>query len=203
LFDAVKYVGEAANLDVNWVGKAIFVTSRTDVQFSDALTVFSSWKPNSAKSEVLARVNDVAITNDQVNSVASKRENEIRQNFSGEERERLIAEARKQALNHLINRELLLQAFSSYGATLPEEVVESSIDYTIGAEFSGNRPAFLSDLELKGYSLNAYKEILRAKFRAQAVQNFIVKDAQSMQQWEQKLNEWFASARKKAAITMY
>jgi hypothetical protein len=35
-----------------------------------------------SKSEVLARVNEVAITIDQVNSVAGKRENEIRQKFT-------------------------------------------------------------------------------------------------------------------------
>jgi beta-lactamase regulating signal transducer with metallopeptidase domain len=38
LFDAVKYVGEAANLDVNWVGKAIVLTSRADVESSEGST---------------------------------------------------------------------------------------------------------------------------------------------------------------------
>jgi hypothetical protein len=38
LFDAVKYVGEAANLDVNWVGKAIVLTSRSDVKSSEGST---------------------------------------------------------------------------------------------------------------------------------------------------------------------
>jgi hypothetical protein len=38
LFEAVKYVGEAANLDVNWVGKAIVLTSRADVESSEGST---------------------------------------------------------------------------------------------------------------------------------------------------------------------
>jgi hypothetical protein len=51
--------------------------------------------------------------------------------------------------------------------------------------------------------LDAYKEILRDKIRVQAMRQSIVKDTQDVQQREQKLHEWFASARKKAAITMY
>jgi hypothetical protein len=38
LFTAVDYVGEAANFEVNWVGKAIVLTSRADVKSSDGFT---------------------------------------------------------------------------------------------------------------------------------------------------------------------
>lgn len=156
-----------------------------------------------SKSEVLARVNDVAITIDQVNSVAGKRENEIRQKFMGEERDRQIAEARKQALNDLINRELLLQDFKSHGYSITEQPVDYLIDETIRTEFSWNRASFLTSLEKQGYTLDAYKEILRDQIRVQTMRQSIEKDTQDAQQREQKLNEWFASARKKAAITIY
>jgi beta-lactamase regulating signal transducer with metallopeptidase domain len=156
-----------------------------------------------SKSEVLARVNEVAITVDQVNSVAGKRENEIRQKFTGEERERQIAEARKQALSDLINRQLLLQDFRSHGYSVTDQPVDYLIDETIRTEFSGNRASFLTSLEKQGYTLDAYKEILRDQIRVQAMRQSIEKDTQDVQQREQKLNEWLASARKKAAITMY
>jgi hypothetical protein len=160
-------------------------------------------KTQTSNADVLARVNDVAITIDQVNSVAGKRETEIRQKFTGEERERQIAEARKQALNDLINRELLLQEFRSHGYSITEQPVDYLIDETIRTEFSGNRAAFLTGLEKQGYTSDAYKEILRDQIRVQAMRQSIEKDTQDVQQREQKLNEWFASARKKAAITMY
>ena len=202
LFDAVKYVGEAANLDVNWVGKAIVLTSRADVESYEGSTP-DDRKTQASNPDVLARVNDVAITIDQVNSVVGKKENEIRQKFTGEERDRQIAEARKQALNDLINRELLLQEFRSHGYSITEQPVDYLIDETIRTEFSGNRASFLTSLEKQGYTLDAYKEILRDQIRVQAMRQSIVKGTQDAQQREQKLNEWFASARKNAAITMY
>jgi len=204
LFSAVKYVAAAANFEVNWVGKAIVVTSRTDVESSEGSSENSDGrKAQPSKAEILARVNDVAITIDQVNSVAGKKENEIRQKFTGEERERQIAEIRKQALNDLINRELVLQNFRSQGYSITDQPVDYLIDETIRTEFSGNRAAFLTSLEKQGYTLEAYKEILRDQIRVQAMRQSIVKGTQDVQQQEQKLNEWFASARKKAAITMY
>jgi len=171
---------------------------------SDADTDNSeSRKPQPSNAGVLARVNNLAITIDQVDSVAGKRENEIRQKFTGEERDRQIAEARKQALEDLINRELLLQEFRSHGYSITEQPVDYLIDETIRTEFSGNRASFLTGLEKQGYTLDAYREILRDQIRVQAMRQSIVKDTQDVQQREQKLNEWFASARKKAAITMY
>jgi hypothetical protein len=112
---------------------------------SDADTDNSeSRKPQPSNAGVLARVNDVAITIDQVDSVAGKRENEIRQKFTGEERERQIAAVRKQALEDLINRELVLQEFRSRGYSITEQPVDYLIDETIRTEFSGNRASFLT-----------------------------------------------------------
>jgi beta-lactamase regulating signal transducer with metallopeptidase domain len=171
---------------------------------SDADTDNSeSRKPQPSNAGVLARVNNLAITIDQVDSVAGKRENEIRQKFTGVERERQIAEARKQALEDLINRELLLQEFRSRDYSISEKTIDDHIQDVIETHFSGNRAAFLSQLEGHGYTLETFKEVEREKIRVQAMRQSIVKDTQDVQQREQKLNEWFASARKKAAITMY
>jgi hypothetical protein len=201
LFEAVKYVGEAANLDVNWVGKAIVLTSRADVESSKGSTP-DDRKTQASNPDVLARVNNVAITIDQLNLVAGKRENEIRQKFTGEERERQIAEARKQALNDLIDRELILQEFEQQGLYIDQKIFDDRISEIAKKEFGGDKAALRAAVEKQGFSWEQFMKWEREKIIIVAMRELNTRGETEKKAREAKEEKWLQSLRDKASIQL-
>jgi hypothetical protein len=155
-----------------------------------------------SKSEVLARVNEVAITVDQVNSVAGKRENEIRQKFMGEERDRQIAEARKQALNDLIDRELILQEFEQQGLYIDQKIFDDRISEIAKKEFGGDKAALRAAVEQQGLSWEQYMKWEREKIIIVAMRESNTRGESEMKAREAKEEKWLQSLRDKASIQL-
>ena len=70
--------------------------------------------------------------------------------------EQAIAKARLQALDQLIDRQLLLSEFINVGGVLKQEFVEEDIRATIQDSFHGSREAFLAGLAKNGLSYAEY-----------------------------------------------
>jgi parvulin-like peptidyl-prolyl isomerase len=155
-----------------------------------------------SKSEVLARVNGVAITIDQVNSVTGKRENEIRQKFMGEERDRQIAEARKQALNDLIDRELILQEFEQQGLYIDQKIFDDRISEIAKKEFGGDKAALRAAVEQQGFSWEQYMKWEREKIIIVAMRESNTRGESEMKAREAKEEKWLQSLRDKASIQL-
>ena len=152
--------------------------------------------------DVVARVNETVITRSQVDAVSTKREEEIRNSSTEVESKPQIADIRKASLEDLINRELILQDFKSHNYKIPEKMIDDSIETIITDGFSGNRSAFLSTLERQGYTLEQFKTIQRDNIMLSAMRANILGNTPETKK-EKKLNEWYASLRKKATITVY
>ncbi len=153
-----------------------------------------------SNADVLARVNDVAINIDQVNSVVGKKENEIRQKFTGEERDRQIAEARKQALTDLINRELILQEFEQRGLFIDQKIFDDRISEIAKNEFGGDKAALRAAVEKQGFSWEQFMKWEREKIIIAAMRELNTRGETEKKAREAKEEKWLQSLRDKASI---
>lgn len=118
---------------------------------------------------IAAVVNGDVITFSQVRDVAAARERMLRTSLRGSELVEKTQEARKSALNDLIDRQLILQDFKEQGLTFPPRVIDQRVTTVINEEFGGERQAFLRTLQAQGYSLAKFKELERDKLIVQAM----------------------------------
>jgi peptidyl-prolyl cis-trans isomerase SurA len=107
---------------------------------------------------IAAIVNGDIITYSQVRGLSSAHERQLRQQYRGEELEKKIQEARKNALNDLIDRQLIVQAFHKEKFELPEHFVEERMNDIIREDFGGDRNTFIKTLQAQNYSLTEFKK---------------------------------------------
>lgn len=69
-----------------------------------------------------------------------------------------LVKAKKEVLNDLIDRELVLSEFENKGYSMPAEYVEEEINRRILTQFNGNRDAFLKSLRQSGMTYGDFRE---------------------------------------------
>ena len=124
---------------------------------------------------IAAIVNGDIITYSQVRGISMARERLLRQQFHGEELEKQIQEARKAALNDLIDRQLIVQAFHKEKFELPEHFVEQRVDDIIREDFGGDRSTFIKTLQAQNYSMTEFKKLEMEKIIVAAMRSKNVK----------------------------
>ena len=107
---------------------------------------------------IAAIVNGDIITYSQVRGLSQPRERLLRQQYKGDELEKHIQEVRKLALNDLIDRQLIVQAFHKEKFELPEHFVEERVNDIIREDFGGDRNTFIKTLQAQNYSLTEFKK---------------------------------------------
>ncbi len=132
-----------------------------------------------AEPEVLdgiaALVNKEVITFSQVREMVAPRERALRQAYSGADLESKVKELRQNALQELIDRQLILQDFKKNEFKLPPYVIEEHIKSIVREEFGGDRGAFVRTLQAQGYTLSKFKEMEMNKIIVQAMRGQKVK----------------------------
>jgi peptidyl-prolyl cis-trans isomerase SurA len=124
---------------------------------------------------IAAIVNGDIITYSQVRGLSSPRERLLRQQYHGEELDKQIQEARKLALNDLIDRQLIVQAFHKEKFELPEHFVEERVNDIIRDDFGGDRATFIKTLQAQNYSLTEFKKLEMEKIIVAAMRSKNVK----------------------------
>ena len=149
--------------------------------------------------EIVALVNDVPITQNQLEQVVRPR---IK---AGAPSDDLV----KQCLNDLIDRLLLLQEWDRLkerGAKIPQSVIEERIDSIIREEFGGDREKFLRGIEKNGYTLESFREWELIKIQCQAVKQTGIRNmfkdapASSGEEFNRQREAWMKSLRDQAKI---
>jgi peptidyl-prolyl cis-trans isomerase SurA len=107
---------------------------------------------------IAAVVNGDVITYSQVRDVSGPREKLLRSQYSGEELEKALKEAREAALKDLIDRRLIIQAFKKEKFEIPDHFVEEQVRGIIKESFGGDRNTFIKTLEAQRYSLGEFKQ---------------------------------------------
>ena len=118
---------------------------------------------------VAALVNKDVITFSQVRDVVAPRERTLRSQFNGQELADKIREARRGALQELIDRQLIIQEFKKKEYAIPQRFVDDRVDAIIREEFGGDRQAFIRTLQAQGYTLTKFREAEKEKIIVQAM----------------------------------
>src|ERR1700704_1428984 len=92
---------------------------------------------------IAAIVNGDIITYSQVRGLSQPRERLLRSQYHGEELDKQIQVARAAALQDLIDRQLIVQAFHKEKFELPEHFVEERVNDIIRDDFGGDRNTFI------------------------------------------------------------
>ncbi|MDL5057463.1 SurA N-terminal domain-containing protein [Geitlerinema calcuttense] len=112
---------------------------------------------------IAAIVNDSVITFSQVKQQVDRQEQALRDALrdNPDEMVKRVKALRLEALNALIERELILQEFKKQGFDLPDRYVEARLRETIEQQFDGNRAAFIKTLEAQGLSMQEFREDMK------------------------------------------
>ncbi|MHA3773626.1 peptidylprolyl isomerase [Verrucomicrobiota bacterium sgz303538] len=145
---------------------------------------------------IAAVVNDDVITFSQVRELVGPHERQIRETMKGEAMIEKIKETRLQAVNTLIDRQLILQEFKKNKFTIPEYVVEDRVKAITREEFGGDRTAFLRTLAAQGYTLDRFRQLEMEKVIVQAMRsqlvkaNVVIPDAKIREAYNQNIAEY-------------
>ena len=118
---------------------------------------------------IAAIVNDKVITYSEVREVVGPRERLLRAQFSGGELAKKITELRKAALQDLIDRQLIIQAFEKDKLQIPPHFVDERVDQVIKENFGGDRHAFIKTMEAQKYTMSKFRDLERQKIIVQAM----------------------------------
>ncbi len=141
-----------------------------------ALEIFSA--PACAQ-EVLdglaAVVNDQPITFSQVRELVAAKERSLAEQFQGKELGEKIKQIRVEAINELVDRQLILQHFKEKGYQLPGYLIEDRIATIIREEHKGDRAAFARKLAAFGLTIERFRKDEMDKIIVQSMRQQAVK----------------------------
>jgi parvulin-like peptidyl-prolyl isomerase len=142
-------------------------------KFSTILILLTASVTLNAAEEVVngiaAVVNGDIITFSQVRELMGAREKSASQIYQGEDLQKRVLEMRKEAINDLIDRALILQEFKKKEFNIPSYIIDDSVQRIIRQEFGGDRTAFVRTLQSQGYSMARFRETEKEKITVQAM----------------------------------
>lgn len=124
---------------------------------------------------IAAVVNQEVITFSQVRELVGAKEKSARDTLKGNELVEKVKEIRLQAINDLIDRQLILQEFKKGKFQIPEHFIEDRIQTITREEFGGDRGAFTRTLAAQGFTLERFKQLETDKMIVQAMRTQNVK----------------------------
>ncbi len=157
---------------------------------------------------IAAIVNDQVITYSEVRDVVEPRERLLRSQYSGEELVKKITELRKAALQDLIDRQLILQAFEKEKLVIPPHFIDERVDATIKENFGGDRNAFIKTMESQRFTMSKFRDLERQKIIVQAMRaknvksNLIVPPAKIEEYYRQHNDQFSNKAQVKLRMIM-
>jgi len=124
---------------------------------------------------IAAIVNGDVITYSQVRGLSLPREKVLRAQYRGEELVNKIKEIRTAALQDLIDRQLIIQAFKKEAYQIPDHYIDERVRDIIRESFGGDRNTFIKTLEAQNYTLGEFKKHETERMIVQAMRSKNVK----------------------------
>lgn len=123
---------------------------------------------------IAAVVNDQPVTFSQVRELVTAKERAAMEQFKGPELVEKIKQIRTEAIDELINRQVIIQYFKEKGFQLPGYLIEDRIATIIREEHNGDRAAFARKLAAFGMTIERFRKeemdrIIVQSMRQQAV----------------------------------
>lgn len=128
-------------------------------------------KPQRVVNRVAATVNGRPITSAEVRARLEPyiRELMMRYPTRGAAFSAAMVKAKKEAMQDLIERELVLSEFESKGYSIPESAVEDEISRRVLHQFSGKRSKMLESLRRSGLTYSEYRDSVRKEITVSAM----------------------------------
>ena len=147
---------------------------------------------------IAAVVNDKVITYSEVRDVVEPRERLLRSQYSGPELVKRITELRKAALQDLIDRQLIIQAFEKDNLQIPPHFIDERVDEVIKENFGGDRQAFIKTMESQKYTMSKFRDLERQKIivqamRAKNVKSNLIIPPSKVEEYYRKHKELFSN----------
>ncbi len=145
---------------------------------------------------IAAQVNGDVVTFSQVRDLVGPRERALRSQFTGQELVDKVREARKGALQDLIDRQLIIQEFQKKEYQIPQHMIDDRIETIIREDFGGDRQAFIRTLQAQGYTMSKFRDAERDKIIVQAMRyqnvpnDFIVSPSKLVNSYTTKKEEF-------------
>ncbi len=134
---------------------------------------------NAPAQEVLdglaAVVNNQPITFSQVRELVASRERAASEQLQGKDLGEKIKQIRLEAINELVDRQLILQHFKEKGYQLPPYLIEDRITTIIRDEHGGDRAAFARKLASFGLTIERFRKEEMDKIIVQSMRQQAVK----------------------------
>jgi len=143
------------------------------------------------------------ITFSQVRDLAGPEERQAHETLKGQELVEKIKEVRTAAIDHLVDRTLILQAFRAQGRAIPESLVDERLEAIIRNEFGGDREAFRRKLLAQGYTLEKFREHEREEIILQQMRDDATQGATSADDAKRQEDGWLKKLRRKAYIKVF
>ena len=118
---------------------------------------------------IAAVVNGEIITYSQVRSLVAPREKLLRSQVTGDELVKQVKEVRQAALQDLIDRQLIIQAFKKESYQIPDHYVDQRMHEIIMENFGGDRNTFIKTLEAQNFTLGEFKRLETERMIVQAM----------------------------------
>jgi hypothetical protein len=170
------------------------------VLFALALFLAGPVLGNESIYGIVARVNGEVITLSELIERYSKPKMEIMENYSGKEADEKLREARKVALNDLIDKVLICDDFKAKGVVVPEKVIDEIVEKIITKEFKGDKKPFIASLEEQGYTLDQFRDLKRKDIMVQYVKQWNAERSDDPAERQKLLADYLADLRKNAFI---
>lgn len=132
-------------------------------------------KDPQAVDGIAAVVNGDVITQSQIRMLVGPRERLLRSQLRGEELRKQLTIVREAALKDLIDRQLIVQAFTKEKLTIPDYFVEQRMNEIIRENFGGDRNTFVKTLQAQNFSLSEFKKMEQEKIIVAAMRGKNVK----------------------------
>jgi len=122
-----------------------------------------------------AVVNSEPITFSQVRELVAAKEKAAAEQLSGKELQDKVKQIRVQAIDELVDRQLILQYFKEKGYSLPSYLIEDRINTIIREEHKGDRAAFARKLASFGFTIERFRKDEMDKIIVQSMRQQVVK----------------------------
>jgi peptidyl-prolyl cis-trans isomerase SurA len=146
---------------------------------------------------IAAVVNNTVITYSEVRDLIEPRERLLRSQYSGAELVKKITELRKAALQDLIDRQLIIQAFDKEKLVIPPHYVDERVDAVIKENFGGDRSAFIKTMEAQKVTMSKFRDLERQKIivtamRAKNIQSDLLIPPAKIEEYYRQHKELFS-----------
>ncbi|MEM0895379.1 MAG: SurA N-terminal domain-containing protein [Verrucomicrobiota bacterium] len=137
---------------------------------------------------IAAIVNGKVLTQSEVKEAVQGKENVIKISIpAGSRRNAELKKLRTQALDALIEKELILTEFEKLGASVPDQMVDDDINQIIRDRFSGEKEKFIAELKKMDISFARFRELRREQIaiqimRSQAGKNILFATPQQVKE---------------------